>query len=60
MLGDSIVKCVNGVNVTYSYGNGGWSPSEPTLAVGEAFCSYKYIGFAWYRNFIVWPYGIEE
>ena len=53
--GDSIVKKQNGVEVTYTFSGGIWSPSEPVLALGESFRSYKNVGLAWYRNFVIWP-----
>jgi hypothetical protein len=54
--GESIVKRVNGNEITYTLNNGTWSPSEPQLAVGEAFRSYKSTsGLDWYRNFLIWP-----
>ncbi len=53
--GDSVTRVVNGSNVTYTYNNGAWSPSEPSVAIGESFWSNKNLGRWWHRNFLVWP-----
>ena len=52
---DYVVKKVNGSDVTYTFNNGTWSPSEPLLAVGEGFWSHKSVGLNWYRNLLIWP-----
>jgi hypothetical protein len=56
MNGDTIFRMINGSYVTYTYtGNGTWSPSEPSVGIGEPFWSNKNVGFWWHRNFLVWP-----
>jgi len=39
--------------VTYSYGTKGWSPSDPTLGVGESFWLKAVSAGTWTRNFTV-------
>ena len=57
--GDQILKMnVNGTWTTYTLninGTGVWSPSEPSIAVGEAFMSSKNLGLWWRRNVLIWP-----
>ncbi len=53
--GDTVTRVVNGSNVTYTYSNGTWSPSEPSVGIGESFWNNKNLGLWWHRNFLVWP-----
>ncbi len=54
--GDRVQRMLGGTNVTYTFTvPGGWSPSEPSIELGESFFSIKAVGFFWSRNFLVWP-----
>lgn len=53
--GDTVSRMINGSYVTYTYSGGAWSPSEPSVSIGESFWNNKNIGFWWHRNFLVWP-----
>jgi hypothetical protein len=53
--GDTVTRYINGSNVTYTYSNGAWSPSEPSVTIGESFWNNKNLGLWWHRNFLVWP-----
>ena len=55
LTGDSVTQMINGVNTTYTYGGGTWSPEEPMISMGESFWNNKGIGLFWARNFLVWP-----
>jgi hypothetical protein len=55
MNGDSVMLRENGSYTTYTFNSGVWSPSEPVVGIGEAFWSYKNVGFWWTRNYLVWP-----
>jgi hypothetical protein len=56
MNGDTVQPMINGSLVTYTYNGGGtWSPSEPSVSIGESFFNQKNVGFWWHRNFLVWP-----
>ncbi len=39
---------------TYTNQNATWSPSAPTVSLGEAFYSYKGSAFVWRQNLSVW------
>ena len=53
--GDIVARTINGVATTYTYNNGAWSPSEPSVGIGESFGNRKSLGLFWSRNFSVWP-----
>src|SRR2546427_9635326 len=54
--GDTVTRMINGTYVGYTYTGGGvWSPSEPSVSIGESFWNNKGVGFWWHRNFLVWP-----
>lgn len=53
--GDTVTRMINGSNVTYTYSGGTWSPSEPSVSIGESFWNNKGVGFWWHRNYLVWP-----
>jgi len=40
--------------VVYTYSSGVWSPSEPSIAVGESFWVNRGAALNWPRNFLVW------
>lgn len=53
--GDTVTRVINGTNATYTFSSGAWSPSEPSVSIGESFWNNKSIGFWWHRNFLIWP-----
>jgi len=53
--GDTVTRMINGSYVTYTYSGGAWSPSEPSVSIGESFWNNKNVGFWWHRNYLVWP-----
>jgi hypothetical protein len=55
LSGDTVQRMVNGSYVTYTYSNGAWLPSEPTVSVGESSWNSKAVAMSWSRNFLVWP-----
>ncbi len=56
IAGDTVSRMINGTWVAYTYnGDGAWSPSEPSDAIGECFSNDKGLGFWWHRNFLLWP-----
>jgi len=44
----------NGSYTSYTYSNGTWSPSAPSIALGEAFWSSKAKAVIWRQNQSVW------
>ncbi len=55
MNGDTVTRMINGSYTTYTFSGGVWSPSEPSVSIGESFWNNKNVGFWWNRNFLVWP-----
>jgi len=53
--GDTVTRMINGSSVTYTYSGGTWSPSEPSVSIGESFWNNKNVGVWWHRNFHCWP-----
>jgi hypothetical protein len=53
--GESVQRMINGVNTTYTYNNGVWSPAEPVVSIGESFWNIKSAATRWDRNNLVWP-----
>ena len=53
--GDAVSRMINGSYVTYTYSGGTWSPSEPSVEIGESFWNNKNVGFWWHRNYLIWP-----
>jgi len=47
----------DGSYTTYTYSNGAWSPSQPTISLGEAFWSNKAKAVVWRQNYSVWWSG---
>jgi subtilisin family serine protease len=55
--GDKVLKNVNSAGNAYDeyvYSNGAWSPSVPTVVVGEGFWVYKAFGEPWVQNYSAW------
>ena len=54
--GDTISRMTgtDGSYTTYTYSNGAWSPSVPSVSVGEAFWSNKARPAIWRQNHSVW------
>ena len=54
--GDTISRMTgtDGSYTTYTYQNGGWTPSTPSLSLGEAFWSNKVRPAVWRQNHSVW------
>jgi len=44
----------DGSYTTYTYSNGAWSPSQPTISLGEAFWSNKAKAVVWRQNYSAW------
>ena len=53
--GDTVNRMINGSYTTYTYSAGAWSPSEPSVSIGESFWNDKNVGFWWHRNYLIWP-----
>src|SRR6266545_5426138 len=53
MNGDTVTRMINGSYTTYTFSGGVWSPSEPSVSIGESFWNNKNVGFWWNRNFLV-------
>src|SRR5947199_3227107 len=54
--GDTISRMTgtDGSYTTYPYSNGAWSPSQPTISLGEAFWSNKAKAVVWRQNYSAW------
>jgi hypothetical protein len=52
--GESVKRMINGVETTYTYNGGAWSPAEPAVSIGESFWNIKSGVLRWDRNFLVW------
>ncbi len=54
--GDTISRMTgtDGSYTTYTYQNGTWTPSAPTISLGEAFWSAKAKASTWRQNHSVW------
>ena len=54
--GDTVSRMTgtDGSYTTYTYSNGAWSPSQPTISLGEAFWSNKAKAVAWRQNYSAW------
>jgi len=54
--GDHIFKWNNatGTTVTYTYSNGSWSPTTPTIELGEGFWTSKATASLWRQSLSVW------
>ena len=54
--GDTISRMTgtDGSYTNYSYQNGAWSPSTPSISLGEAFWSNKAKAAVWRQNHSVW------
>jgi hypothetical protein len=54
--GDTISRMTgtDGSYTTYTYQNGGWTPSTPSISLGEAFWSNKARAAIWRQNHSVW------
>jgi hypothetical protein len=52
--GDTVTLMINGVNTTYTYNNGAWSPSQPSVSLGQGFWSCKTASATWRQNCSVW------
>lgn len=46
---------LNGTFTLYTYDNGVWTPTQPTIAVGESFWINKSTGTEWKQNISLWP-----
>ena len=51
--GDSITRMINRSYTDYNYHNGIWTPSQPTIGIGESFWINKRTD--WKQNISVWP-----
>lgn len=51
---DNVYRMINGNYVVYTYSSGVWSPSEPSIAVGESLWVNRGAALNWPRNFLVW------
>jgi len=51
--GDSVTRRINGNYTTYTYHNGIWTPTPPTINAGEAFWIIK--NTEWKQNILLWP-----
>jgi hypothetical protein len=54
--GDTINRMTgtDGSYTTYTYSSGAWSPSQPTISLGEAFWSSKAKAAVWRQNYSAW------
>ena len=52
--GDQIAKYVSVSTVTYTYNNGTWSPSVPSIGLSEGFYTMKINARAWRQNLSIW------
>jgi hypothetical protein len=54
--GDTVTRMTgtDGSYTTYTYSNGAWSPSHPTISLGEAFWSNKAKAAVWRHNYSAW------
>jgi len=54
--GDSVSRMTgtDGSYTTYTYSNGAWSPSQPTISLGESFWSNKAKAVVWRQNYSAW------
>ena len=54
--GDTVSRMTgtDGSYTTYTYSNGAWSPSQPTISLGEAFWSSKAKAVVWRQNYSAW------
>src|SRR5207249_10247190 len=57
--GDTVSRMTgtDGSYTTYTYSNGAWSPSQPTIRLGEAFRSNKAKAVVWRQNYSAWRSG---
>ena len=52
--GDTITRMISGMYQNYQYSSGVWTPSQPSVALGEAFWSLKGKGATWRQNYSAW------
>jgi hypothetical protein len=50
----SVMTDTSGNYQNYTYNNGTWSPSVPSIPLGKAFWSSKAASTKWRQNFSVW------